>query len=711
MNEHFHSNIIPDIISFTKEPFPYQFSERTLRQYSQGAPFRHRKTIRGWVEKIFVKNGHDKFLELNTTVEKAVKEGDESLGWPSMTNDFLEELYTASTFEAPISLRESVSSSQAGLFLPTKSSTRFSRKRSTLFMHPSVGEPIPAFGWAPFKHPLVSVKKQISRLDPLTGKVSFADGTELNDVDHIVFGTGYTFSLPWIPYVQECISKAYRRLPGVYQHTWDIEDPTLTFVGMCSCLQSLYGEDAVDLRGDPAYANFTGSFWSELQEEINPCCIFYPSSPSAVSVLILLSRQTQCPFAVKSGGHAAFAGASSIEGGITVSLKNLNSIELSADNSTAFIQPGNTWGHIYTELAKYDLSVIGGRVTDIGIGGLTTGGGISFFSNIYGWACDNVASYVVVTATGNMVTASASQHSDLYWALRGGGNNFGIVVEFELETIPLPRGEMWGGTRVYTEDEFPNVIDAFVGLIDDSPSDPNAGTWLAWILNDGAKLAGSELWYAKPNGQNATIFSKYNNITAVSDDTQNRVLANYTDHVAESNPYGYRECYYAISVKGCRVVAQVAADSFFNEVVAVENVTGANPVMVWQGITKGQLEGMKKNGGNTLGLSVEDGPFYLMVISAWWEDEEDDAAMYRMISAVLEKIKAAAVSEGVQNDYVYMNYASQFQDVVSSYGPENKAALKRIATKYDPAGVFQRLQPGYFKLDRAPVPDSGYFSF
>jgi hypothetical protein len=96
------------------------------------------------------------------------------------------------------------------------------------------GEPIPAFGWAPFKHPHIAVKKQISRLDPLTGKVTFADGTELNDVDHIVFGTGYTFSLPWLPQVHERIRKAYRRLPGVYQHTWDIEDPTLAFVGMVS---------------------------------------------------------------------------------------------------------------------------------------------------------------------------------------------------------------------------------------------------------------------------------------------------------------------------------------------------------------------------------------------------------------------------------------------------------------------------------------------
>lgn len=348
----------------------------------------------------------------------------------------------------------------------------------------------------------------------------------------------------------------------------------------------------MDLKDEQSYASFTGSFWSELQAQVQPHCIFYPSSSSAVSVLVLLSRLTQCPFSVKSGGHGAFAGASSIEGGITVSLRNLNSIALSADRRTASIEPGNTWGLIYSDLAKYDLSVIGGRVTPIGIGGLTTGGGLSFFSNIYGFACDNVASYEVVTSTGQLATVNPSQHSDLYWALRGGGNNFGIVVEFELETIPLPGGEMWGSSRVYAEDQFPNLIDAFEGLIEDSPSDPSAGTWVAWILNSGVKLAAAELWYAKPNGQNASIFDNYNRIPTISDISGNKTLSNYTAQVAERNPYGYRECYYAISIKASRAVAQAATDIFYDEVVAVADVAGANPVMVWQGISKGESKAL-----------------------------------------------------------------------------------------------------------------------
>lgn len=147
---------------------------------------------------------------------------------------------------------------------------------------------------------------------------------------------------------------------------------------------------------------------------------------------------------------------------------------------------------------------------------------------------------------------------------------------------------MWGSSRVYTEDQFPNLIDAFGNLIDESPSDPNAGTWLAWILNSGVKIAAAELWYAKPNGQNASIFDNYNRIPAISDNSGNKTLANYTAQVAESNPYGYRECYYATSIRASRAVAQAAMDIFYEEVVSVADVAGANPVMVWQGITKGE---------------------------------------------------------------------------------------------------------------------------
>jgi FAD/FMN-containing dehydrogenase len=109
----------------------------------------------------------------------------------------------------------------------------------------------------------------------------------------------------------------------------------------------------------------------------------------------LTVQVTQCQFAVKSGGHAAFSGASNIDGGLTIDLLNLNEVVVSADQTQTAVGAGNRWVDVYSVLDARNLSVIGGRVADIGVGGLTLGGGISFFSARYGWACDNVIAYEV----------------------------------------------------------------------------------------------------------------------------------------------------------------------------------------------------------------------------------------------------------------------------------------------------------------------------
>lgn len=94
----------------------------------------------------------------------------------------------------------------------------------------------------------------------------------------------------------------------------------------------------------------------------------------------------------------------------------------------------------------------------VGVPGLVLGGGISFFSNKRGWACDNIASYELVTASGVVINVDQTSYPDLYWALRGGSGNFGIVTNFKMDAFPL--GQMWGGQRIYTENSIPAVLDA-----------------------------------------------------------------------------------------------------------------------------------------------------------------------------------------------------------------------------------------------------------
>ncbi|KAJ3541237.1 hypothetical protein NM208_g4701 [Fusarium decemcellulare] len=478
----------------------------------------------------------------------------------------------------------------------------------------------------------------------------------------------------------------------------------------CASLKFLYGDAAVESRGEDAYDAFTDAYWSSNQADVNPYCIFKPSRSTQVSILVLLARLTQCPFAAKSGGHAAFAGASSVEGGITVSFANLKGVSLSKDKKIASIEPGNIWGPVFEELTKSDLTVVGGRLYNIGVGGLTTGGGISYFSNLYGWACDNVDSYEVVLANGLIVKASTSQYSDLYWALKGGGNNFGLVVSFNLKTVSLPGGKIWGGSRVYTEDKLPEVTDALFNIVKNSENDPKAGLYVVFNYSGGTKLAIPALYYSEPDAGDAPIWDDFNAITSISDTTKNRVLAEWGKETMNDSPPGLREIYYVITSKVDYDILTFARDLFYETVPSVGDIPGIIPNLVVQGITTPQLQQMKKNGGNALGLDAAEGPLFILQLCAMWDNKSDDAKVYRWMSDVLENVSAEAKSRGVDNDYVYMNYASQFQDVISTYGSSNKAKLKSISKKYDPQQVFQVLQPGYFKLDRAPIPDSGHFS-
>lgn len=471
----------------------------------------------------------------------------------------------------------------------------------------------------------------------------------------------------------------------------------------CASLKLLYG-NAVLKEGSPAYESFTDAYWSVQQASVDPYCVFKPVSADQVSIAVLISRLSQCPFAVKSGGHAAFAGASSIEGGITIALEQIDDITLSKDKKTVAVGPGNKWFDVYTTLQPAGLAVIGGRVSGIGVGGLTLGGGISFFSNIYGWACDNVASYEVVTASGIIVNASPSSFPDLFWALRGGGNNFGVVTKFTINTIPLPGGQIWGGSRIHTADQFPAVIDAFTNLGLNSPKDPNAAQIMsfAYAQSVDLELVAADLAYTKPVA-NAPIFSEYFAIPAFMDNTRVRTLTDLTQQFNASNPDGLRETYWTATYKLDRALVAAISTIFYSELAAIKSVPGIVPAMTLQVITTGMLSAMAKNGGNPLGLSAANGPYLLLNPNVMWSDAADDARVIGAYQRIVARTDAEAQRRHLFVSYRYMNYASQFQAVIPSYGAANQQRLKQVAGKYDPTGVYQRLQPGYFKLDGAPA--------
>jgi FAD/FMN-containing dehydrogenase len=462
-------------------------------------------------------------------------------------------------------------------------------------------------------------------------------------------------------------------------------------------LKLVYGDTKLLVEGSTTYDAFTGDYWSAMQAAVTPRCVFKPTSPLEVSSLVLLSRLTQCPFAVKGGGHAAYAGASSIDGGITVSMEKLNKVQPAADKKTADIGPGNRWVDVYTTLEKSNLGVVGGRMAPVGVPGLVLGGGISFFSNLRGWACDNVESYEVVTASGLIVNATPSSYPDLHWALRGGGNNFGIVTNFKLHAFPL--GQMWGGQRIYTENNFAAVLDAIHKFATTgSAKDTDAATIVSFgNIAQAGKIAIVQMHYAQPIS-NASVFSDFSVLTPIADNTALGSLADMTVKMNEGAADGLRQTQWDVTLKLDRDLFTFLVNTFYTLLPDVQNLAGAFPTISIQAITNGQLAGMQKNGGNALGLNASKGPYFVMNMSSRWSNAADDAAILKFFSTIVKTVKAEAKSKGLDNEYIYMNYASQFEDPISSYGAANVDRLRRISKKYDPQQVFQKLHPGHFKL-------------
>lgn len=167
---------------------------------------------------------------------------------------------------------------------------------------------------------------------------------------------------------------------------------SFTDIKQCTSLVNVLGGKVYYQEIPPAYFD---AYFSTQQREVVPACLVLPNSAQDVSDAIKVITQYQCIFGVKSGGHAMFTGGSNVPGGITIDLRNLNSLQISEDRKLASIGPGNRWEAVSDFLDPFNATVVGGRNSGVGVGGFLLGGGISFVSRRYGWGADNVQNYEV----------------------------------------------------------------------------------------------------------------------------------------------------------------------------------------------------------------------------------------------------------------------------------------------------------------------------
>jgi FAD/FMN-containing dehydrogenase len=185
---------------------------------------------------------------------------------------------------------------------------------------------------------------------------------------------------------------------------------------------------------DPAYDQARTVFLGDIDRR--PAAVVRVKDAADVQGVIAQARQAGAELAIRSGGHSS-AGHSTTDGGIVIDLRDMKRIEINAEARTAWAETGLTAREVSEAAAKHGLAVGFGDTGSVGIGGITTGGGIGYLVRKHGLSIDSLLAAEVVTADSEFLEVHANAHPDLFWAIRGGGGNFGVVTRFKYELHPL----------------------------------------------------------------------------------------------------------------------------------------------------------------------------------------------------------------------------------------------------------------------------------
>lgn len=378
----------------------------------------------------------------------------------------------------------------------------------------------------------------------------------------------------------------------------------------------------------------------------------------------------------------------------------MNCISVSEDRTTVSIGPGCRWLDVYDTLEPFGLTVVGGRVASVGVGGLILGGGISFHSNLHGWACDNVVNFEVVTAGGDIVNANETTNQDLFWALRGGGNSLGVVTRFDVKAFP--QGRMWGGNRYHPLSQSAKLIQQMIafgqrGVVEDPKASLIIG--FAWTEATGYFSSVSlQHTDADSDSDSPKVFHGLLNVPEVlGDSCSSRTLSNLTmelDGISSGDGHKMRQSFWTFTTYLDENLLSEIVELFVEESKALTHVKGILSGVGLQVISMGMIKHMTHAGGNCLGLEGETRPLLLANPSVRWENQDDDRLVLNTYCRFVKRAQECATARGLGHGFLYKNYASQFQKA-NSYGEDNERKLLQVNVAYDPKGLFRSLMAAH----------------
>jgi FAD/FMN-containing dehydrogenase len=452
--------------------------------------------------------------------------------------------------------------------------------------------------------------------------------------------------------------------PVVHQSLRSVDQETIE-----GFRQSLRGQ--VLTHGDEGY-DAARQVWNAMIDR-QPALIARCAGVADVMAAVSFARDHHLPLAIKGGGHNV-AGSAVCDGGLVIDLSPMKGIRVDPVARTAWAEGGVTWSELDHETQAFGLATTGGTVTSTGIGGLTLGGGLGWLMRSHGLTCDNLIAADVVTADGQYLHASQDEHPDLFWALRGGGGNFGVVTSFTYRLHPV-------GPTVYAGPIFFSIDaarDLLRGFRDSAATAPEElGAFAALLTSpDGVPMAGVIPVFSGPLEEGEAAVRSLRAIGSPLADLAGPVPYQVAQTFFDAAfPPGRRNYWKSAFLSELSDEAiDVLADAYARApsplaAIGFEHLGGA----------------VGRVGPEETAFAHRGSPFNLMVLSAW-DDPADDS---RNIGWARETM---AAMQPWLADAVYVNYMG---DVTAEGEDRTRSAygvgydrLASIKSRYDPGNLF-----------------------
>jgi FAD binding domain-containing protein/berberine-like enzyme len=444
-----------------------------------------------------------------------------------------------------------------------------------------------------------------------------------------------------------------------------------------AAVQALRADLGGDLLtpGEPAYESGRQIFNGMIDRR--PALIARCLGPADVIAAVNFAREQHLELAVLGGGHGV-AGNALSDGGLVIDLSRMKGVRVDPATSTVQAQSGLTYREFDRECQAFGLATTGGTVSATGIAGLTLGGGFGWLGRSYGLACDNLLSADVVTADGRYLVASADQHADLFWALRGAGANFGVVTSFRYRLYPV--GQLLAGMVIHP---FARAGEVLRFYRDFSAAAPDELTTYAAILYtpppDSAQVIALLTCYNGPLDQAERLIRPLREFGSPLVDTiQPMPYAQIQTQLDDGFPSGVRNYWKSSFLRG---LPDEALDAIVEQAATVPSPLSAVVVEQFGG-AMGRIDPQATAFPNRRSE-------YNFLIVSRWQDPADDSrqiAWTRKFWQALEPVAAGGV---------YVNYLEGGQEgadrVRAAYGP-NYDRLAAVKQRYDPGNLFRRNQ-------------------